>query len=601
MTVAVTGSGPSDSTISTFSEPPGAAYFTRSPAARPTSAWPSGDPGDTTVRSAWRSSIEPDEEVGGVVLVVALVAEGHDRSPAPPTRRPPDFSTTVADLSRLLELADARLHLPLGVLGRVVVAVLGEVAEGPGRLDGRGDLDPAAGGEVLQLGLEPFVGLPGQLGAGGVRCRSRPTRLTARPIGVSGPAGPGGPVWSAGPSWNDRGRPARPGGRRRMATSRAPGTHDSKAWSTTLARSLDAGTDVGASVAVFLDGEPVVDIWGGLRRRGARRALGAGHHHQRVVHHQDHDLPLCADAGRPGRARLPRPGGQATGRSSPPEARRPVEVRHLMAHTAGLAGWTEHHRARGPGRLGEVHLVAGRPGAVVGAGDGFRVPRRHPGLPHRRGRPPDHRRHHRHLVRQGGGRARSGPTSTSACPRPRTTGSPWSSPRRHRPGRGGPRTAHAGPDLHQSASRRHLSRRTSGGAGPRSRRPTATAMPARWRRPVGHRRRRRGPGRPAALPQGCERRLRRTDRRHRPRPRDAVPLRDGLRAEHRADAHRSPGLLLGRLRRLPHRDGPGRPAHRLLRDEQDGERPRGRLPGRQHHAGRRSGRWPRADSTTGAA
>ena len=27
--------------------------------------------------------------------------------------------------------------------------------------------------------------------------------------------------------------------------------------------SLDAGTDVGASVAVLVDGEPVVDIWGG--------------------------------------------------------------------------------------------------------------------------------------------------------------------------------------------------------------------------------------------------------------------------------------------------------------------------------------------------
>ena len=32
----------------------------------------------------------------------------------------------------------------------------------------------------------------------------------------------------------------------------------------TLAASLDAGTDVGASVAVFLRGLPVVDIWGGF-------------------------------------------------------------------------------------------------------------------------------------------------------------------------------------------------------------------------------------------------------------------------------------------------------------------------------------------------
>ena len=32
----------------------------------------------------------------------------------------------------------------------------------------------------------------------------------------------------------------------------------------TLAASLDAGSDVGASVAVLVDGEPVVDIWGGF-------------------------------------------------------------------------------------------------------------------------------------------------------------------------------------------------------------------------------------------------------------------------------------------------------------------------------------------------
>ncbi len=31
----------------------------------------------------------------------------------------------------------------------------------------------------------------------------------------------------------------------------------------TLAASLDAGSDVGASVAVLVGGEPVVDIWGG--------------------------------------------------------------------------------------------------------------------------------------------------------------------------------------------------------------------------------------------------------------------------------------------------------------------------------------------------
>ena len=68
-------------------------------------------------------------------------------------------------LEERLELADAALHLALLVLGGVVVAVLGEVAELAGRLDLAGDLDPAAGGEVLVLGLQPLVRGAGELRA----------------------------------------------------------------------------------------------------------------------------------------------------------------------------------------------------------------------------------------------------------------------------------------------------------------------------------------------------------------------------------------------------------------------------------------------------
>ena len=49
-------------TISTFSLPPGAAYSTTSLAARPSRAWPRGEPGETTVRSPWRSSIDPTKK-----------------------------------------------------------------------------------------------------------------------------------------------------------------------------------------------------------------------------------------------------------------------------------------------------------------------------------------------------------------------------------------------------------------------------------------------------------------------------------------------------------------------------------------------------------
>ena len=97
----------------------------------------------------------------------------------------------------------------------------------------------------------------------------------------------------------------------------------------------------GASVAVLVEGEPVVDIWGGFvdearTRPWERDTLTNVWSTTKTM------TFLCAlDARRPGRARLPRSGGPRTGPSSPQEGRRRVEVRHLMAHTAGLSGWTE--------------------------------------------------------------------------------------------------------------------------------------------------------------------------------------------------------------------------------------------------------------------
>ena len=43
----------------TLSMPPGAWYSTASPEPRPISTWPSGELGETTGRSPWRSSMEP--------------------------------------------------------------------------------------------------------------------------------------------------------------------------------------------------------------------------------------------------------------------------------------------------------------------------------------------------------------------------------------------------------------------------------------------------------------------------------------------------------------------------------------------------------------
>jgi CubicO group peptidase (beta-lactamase class C family) len=107
-----------------------------------------------------------------------------------------------------------------------------------------------------------------------------------------------------------------------------------------LARNLDDGADVGASVAVFLDGEPVVDIWGGYAD-----AEGTAPWEENTIVNVfsttktmtfvcalmladrgelDFDAPVAhywpefAEAGK-----------------------RKVLVRHLLGHTAGLSGWEE--------------------------------------------------------------------------------------------------------------------------------------------------------------------------------------------------------------------------------------------------------------------
>ena len=109
---------------------------------------------------------------------------------------------------------------------------------------------------------------------------------------------------------------------------------------TTLSASLDAGTDVGASVAVLLGGEPVVDIWGGT----VDEAGSAPWQKDTITNVWSTTKTmtfLCAlmlaDRGELDfYAPVARywPEFAAGGKEA-------VEVRHLMAHTAGLSGWAE--------------------------------------------------------------------------------------------------------------------------------------------------------------------------------------------------------------------------------------------------------------------
>ena len=107
-----------------------------------------------------------------------------------------------------------------------------------------------------------------------------------------------------------------------------------------LSDNIDSGADLGASAAVFIDGEPVVDIWGGV----ADGQTGAPWERNTLVNVWSTTktmTALCAlvlaDAGEidfnaPVATYWPE--FKAGGKDA-------VEVRHLMSHSAGLSGWAE--------------------------------------------------------------------------------------------------------------------------------------------------------------------------------------------------------------------------------------------------------------------
>ncbi len=195
-----------------------------------------------------------------------------------------------------------------------------------------------------------------------------------------------------------------------------------------LAGLLDDG-DAGASVAVFVDGEPVVDVWGGFADTDrtipwqrdtitnvwsvtkTMTALCA------LVLADRGDLDLAAPVGRywPEFATAGKDEG------------------------AGAAPARAH---RGPARLGRAdrgalrlavrHGTSGRAGSAMGTGQRGRIPLAHPGVSRGRGRAPDHRPKPGRRSSQRRWPDRWVPTSTSACPPSTTTG--WRSPSRRRPG-----------------------------------------------------------------------------------------------------------------------------------------------------------------------
>ncbi|HSL59043.1 MAG TPA: serine hydrolase domain-containing protein [Acidimicrobiales bacterium] len=113
-----------------------------------------------------------------------------------------------------------------------------------------------------------------------------------------------------------------------------------RAVADTLAANLDSGADLGASVAVSVDGEMLVDVWGGHADAGRTRSWESDTI-ANVWSTTKTMTALCALmlADR-GTLDLHAPVAEywpefaANGKEG-------VEVRHLLGHTAGLSGWEE--------------------------------------------------------------------------------------------------------------------------------------------------------------------------------------------------------------------------------------------------------------------
>jgi CubicO group peptidase (beta-lactamase class C family) len=140
-----------------------------------------------------------------------------------------------------------------------------------------------------------------------------------------------------------RGKIEEEGVTRRFRLADIQGTFDERfeVVAATLASSLDAETDVGACVAVFLRGEPVVDVWGGSV--DADRTTPWERDTICNVWSTTKTMTFLCALMLADRGELDFyapvakywPEFAALGKEG-------VEVRHLMSHTAGLPGWTEH-------------------------------------------------------------------------------------------------------------------------------------------------------------------------------------------------------------------------------------------------------------------
>ena len=256
--------------------------------------------------------------------------------------------------------------------------------------------------------------------------------------------------------------------------------------------------DVGASVAVTVDGELVVDLWAGTVTTDT--ATDVAWERDTIINVWSTTKTVTAlaalmladqgelDVDAPAAHVLARVRRQRQGRRAGAPSAQP----HRRSARLGRAD-----DDGGPPRLGGLDRQAGSAGAVVGAGHRQRLPRHHPGVPRRRGDPPGRgsdRWRLRARVRHRSARCRLPHRDPARARRRRRPRHPAAGPVAR--GHGRDRTAH----LRQSAARRRRldHGRVAAGRDPGCRRPRQRPLGGDGAHPDGQRR--RGDGRAAAVP-----------------------------------------------------------------------------------------------------
>ena len=322
-----------------------------------------------------------------------------------------------------------------------------------------------------------------------------------------------------------------------------------------LAASLDSGADVGASVAVYLHGEPVVDIWGGY----VDEAKSAPWERDTLtnVWSTTKTMTFVCALMLADRKELDFHAPVATYWPEFAQAgKEAVEVRHLMGHTAGLSGWEQPITAEqlADWELCTSALAAQAPWWEPGTASGYHaltqgyligeVVRRITGSSIGTWFAEEVAKPLGADFFIGLPESEDGRVSNVIPPPPINA-------------EGMEVTEIADQDVHEPAPGRHHGAPGLVAPGGDPGRQRAGQRTIGRRRAVGDRR--EGPvgRRPPAFRLRHRADLRSAGGRDGPRDRPAHPLRDGLRLEQRGDAHRAEGVLLGRLRGIPDCDRPG--------------------------------------------